>query len=69
MKQCFCDCCGTQEHEKSLVSVIVNKHEVDLCRKCFLRLKHMQDDAIDKVDVEFMKSMKHQPLGFKYNCE
>ena len=69
MKQFFCDCCGKQVYETSLTTLVVNGYSVDLCSKCELHLKHSRDDAINKADVEFMKTMKHSPLGFKYNCE
>lgn len=69
MKQCFCDCCGKQCHEQELATEPVGKYEVDLCNKCYAHYKHTRNDAINKANEEFLKSMKHQPLSFKYNCE
>lgn len=69
MRQFVCDCCNAQVNEKSLTTLEVNKYDVDLCKKCYLRLDHYRRDAINKADVEFMESMKNQPLGFKYGCE
>lgn len=69
MKQCFCDNCGKQVNEKSLRGANINKYEVDLCEKCHLHFKHTLEDAMRKAEVEFMKTMEHQPIGFKYMCE
>lgn len=69
MKQFFCDCCGKQTIESGITNMNVNNHKVDLCYKCQARLISKIKDATSKAEVEFMKTMKHQPLGFKYHCE
>lgn len=69
MKQFFCDCCGKQTSESEITSMNVNNYKVDLCYKCQATLISKIEDATNKAEVEFMQTMKHQPLGFKYHCE
>ena len=69
MRQFFCDCCGQQKSESEITIMDVNHHKVDLCYQCQTTLISKLDDASRKVEVEFMETMKHQPLGFKYHCE
>lgn len=69
MKQCFCDACGKQTSESDLDSVYVNAYKVDLCSKCQETLGDKLDSVRAKAEVEFMQTMKHQPLSFKYLCE
>lgn len=69
MKQCFCDCCGKQVYEQNLMSRQLKGYDVDLCQKCDeIFLQKLEDSRI-KTEVEFMETMKYQPLAFKYHCE
>lgn len=69
MKHFFCDCCGKQTNESDLMGTKVNSYQVDLCYKCHAKLMHKLEYAQRSVEVEFMETMVHQPLAFKYHCE
>ena len=68
MKQFFCDCCGKQTSESDITTMNVNQYDVDLCYQCQGILVQEIEDASHRAEEEFMKTMRRQPLGFKYHC-